>query len=131
VTRRLKGTHLEGVWEFPGGKCEPGESLGECLARELAEELGIHAVVGREVFATSHAYEDRTIELHFMACTSDEDPTPLLGQEMRWVTRAELAGLEFPPADAELIQRLVRFPSLSGVACNAPTTPTDTDTRTD
>jgi mutator protein MutT len=107
VTKRPKGTHLEGIWEFPGGKCDPGETLAECLAREILEELGIIVVVGREVFTTSHAYDDRIVELHFMACTSDANPQPQMGQAMRWVTRAELAKLEFPPADAELIQWLI------------------------
>ena len=106
VTRRQAGTHLAGVWEFPGGKCEPGERLTDCMARELDEELGVRAVVGDEVFATSHAYADRVVELHFLACTIEGEPEARLGQEMRWVTRAELRGLEFPPADAELIQRI-------------------------
>jgi mutator protein MutT len=106
ITRRLKGTHLEGVWEFPGGKCEPGETLEACLGRELFEELGITAVIGRELLTTSHAYDDRVVELHFLTCTSDDEPKPLLNQEMRWAARNELAGLEFPPADAELIQWL-------------------------
>ena len=108
VTRRHPGTHLEGVWEFPGGKCEPGETLAQCLARELEEELGIAATIGPEVFTTSHAYDDRVVELHFMACASDDEPKPLLGQEMQWVARAQLQALEFPPADAELIARLMR-----------------------
>jgi 8-oxo-dGTP diphosphatase len=107
VTRRQAGTHLAGVWEFPGGKCEAGETLAEGMARELDEELGVRAVVGDEVFTTSHAYADRVVELHFLACIIDGEPEARLGQEMRWVTRAELRGLEFPPADAELIQRLV------------------------
>lgn len=106
VTRRLKGTHLEGVWEFPGGKCEAGETFPECLARELREELGIAALIGDEVFATAHEYADRIVELHFLACTTADEPSPRLGQEMRWVARDELRDLEFPPADAELIQLL-------------------------
>lgn len=106
VTRRPRGVHLEGAWEFPGGKCEAGETLAACLARELMEELGIDAVVGDEVFTTSHDYGDRTVELHFLRCRWEGDPSPLLSQEMRWVTRDELSSLEFPPADAALIERL-------------------------
>ena len=107
VTRRNRGTHLEGLWEFPGGKCEPGESLPECLARELREELGVEARVGDEIFTVTHDYPDRRIELHFLACALLGAPVAVLGQEMRWVTRAELRSLQFPPADDELIVRLI------------------------
>jgi 8-oxo-dGTP diphosphatase len=106
VTRRLKGVHLEGLWEFPGGKIEPGESLADGLQRELNEELGIEVAIGEEVFTVTHDYEDRSVELHFLACTFLNAPVPLLGQEMRWVPRNELRSLEFPPADAELIRIL-------------------------
>jgi mutator protein MutT len=106
LTRRQRGVHLEGLWEFPGGKCEPGESLADCLARELREELALDAVVGHEVFTTSHDYSDRRVELHFLRCAADGAPIPQLGQELRWARRADLASLEFPPADAELIAML-------------------------
>ncbi len=108
VTRRQRGVHLEGFWEFPGGKCEPGEHLDVCLARELQEELNVTAIVGVEVLLTTHDYDDRRIELHFIRCDISGDPTPLQGQEMRWVSRDELRGLPFPPADAELIRLLIR-----------------------
>jgi 8-oxo-dGTP diphosphatase len=108
VTRRQKGTHLEGCWEFPGGKCDAGESLTACLARELREELDVDARVGDEVFSTTHAYPDRSLELHFFSCDLYGEPRPQIGQEMRWVRRDELTTLEFPPADAELIRILTK-----------------------
>jgi 8-oxo-dGTP diphosphatase len=106
VTRRLEGTHLAGTWEFPGGKCDDGESLSDCLAREIREELGVACAVGAEICRVAHAYPERRVVLHFFACTIAGEPSPLLGQEMRWVSRDQLAELEFPPADAELIRRL-------------------------
>ena len=106
VTRRTKGTHLEGVWEFPGGKCDPGETLAACMARELDEELGVRTVVGEEVFWTAHEYSDRIVELHFLRCAIEGTPEARLGQEMQWIAREALHTLEFPPADAELIQIL-------------------------
>jgi 8-oxo-dGTP diphosphatase len=106
LTRRLKGTHLEGLWEFPGGKCEPGESLEACLRREIHEELGVNAQVKHLLLSTEHAYETRHVELHFFACDLDADPHPRLGQEIRWAARTELRALNFPPADAELIELL-------------------------
>jgi mutator protein MutT len=108
VTRRHKGTHLEGYWEFPGGKCEAGETLVQCLERELMEELGATVAVGEEIVAVRHDYPDRRVELHFLACRLLNAPVPLLGQEMRWVPREELRSLPFPPADDELIALLQR-----------------------
>ena len=108
VTRRQKGAHLEGFWEFPGGKCDQDETLKECLARELFEELDVPSRVGAEIFTTTHAYPERSVELHFFRCEMLGEPRPALGQEMRWVHRDELAALEFPPADAELITILMR-----------------------
>ncbi len=107
VTRRQRGVHLEGFWEFPGGKCEAGETLAACLARELREELAVDARIGEEVYAVTHDYADRAVELHFLRCELVGDPAPQLGQEMRWVTRAEMAALSFPPADEELIRTIV------------------------
>ena len=108
VTCRQKGVHLEGLWEFPGGKCDRDESLKDCLARELLEELDVATRIGDELFTTTHAYPDRSVELHFFRCELLGEPRPQLGQEMRWVTREELAALEFPPADGELIAILTR-----------------------
>ena len=102
VTRRQPGVHLEGYWEFPGGKCEPGESLAACLAREMREELGTAIAVGAEIFTVAHDYPDRRVELHFLACHLLSEPQPCLGQEMRWVAREDLAALRFPPADDAL-----------------------------
>ena len=107
LTRRQRGVHLEGYWEFPGGKCEPGETPTACLVREIREELGVEAAVGNELLATTDAYADRRVELHFLRCDVGGSPAPQLGQEMQWVARDELATLEFPPADAELIRMLI------------------------
>ena len=107
LTRRLKGTHLEGTWEFPGGKCEPRETPAACLAREIREELGSGVVVGELMLVTRHAYPERTVELHFYEARLIDEPSPQIGQEMRWARREELETLEFPEADAELIRMLV------------------------
>jgi 8-oxo-dGTP diphosphatase len=106
VTRRLDGTHLAGLWEFPGGKIANGESHRQGLAREIREELGADVEVGALVFETTHDYADRTVSLHFYRCTLRGAPRPVLGQQMQWVPRASLRSLEFPPADAELIGSL-------------------------
>ena len=106
VTRRPHGVHLEGYWEFPGGKCEEGETHAASLSREIAEELDAEIDIGPEVFSIAHTYPDRIVELHFFACALIGVARPVLGQEMRWVSREELRQLPFPPADEELIRRL-------------------------
>jgi 8-oxo-dGTP diphosphatase len=108
VTRRQQGVHLAGFWEFPGGKCEPGETHAACLARELREELAVDARIGAELLTTTHRYPERSVELHFLSCELLGDPAPQQGQEMRWVARGELSDLAFPPADVELIRHLRR-----------------------
>jgi 8-oxo-dGTP diphosphatase len=107
LTRRLDGTHLAGHWEFPGGKVHAGETLQECLAREIREELDAEIAVGDEILATVHDYPERSIELRFFRCTLRSEPKPILGQEMRWVPLGELASIQLPPADDELVRLLV------------------------
>jgi 8-oxo-dGTP diphosphatase len=106
LTRRQRGVHLEGMWEFPGGKVHAGESHEDALRRELREELDVDVEMRDCAFEVTHAYDDRTITLHFYRCVLHGAPRPLLGQEMRWVPRAELPSLDFPPADVELIRLL-------------------------
>jgi 8-oxo-dGTP diphosphatase len=108
LSRRLEGTHLAGLWEFPGGKCEPVESHEACLSRELAEELGVDATIGDEIIASDHAYPERTVRLHFRRCAIAGEPRPLLGQELRWVARDELTTVELPPADRVLVEVLTK-----------------------
>jgi 8-oxo-dGTP diphosphatase len=106
VTRRLRGTHLEGFWEFPGGKIDVGETHEVALRREIREELGAEVQVAGLILSTTHSYTERTVLLHFYRCTLLSEARPLLGQEMRWVDGAGLAGMKFPPADGELVKQL-------------------------
>jgi 8-oxo-dGTP diphosphatase len=108
VTRRQDGVHLAGMWEFPGGKIDPGETHAAALQRELREELDTDVDVGELVFDVTHEYPDRAVALYFYRCTLLGAPRPLLGQEMRWVARGELSSLGFPPADEELITLLMK-----------------------
>jgi 8-oxo-dGTP diphosphatase len=106
ITRRQSGVHLEGHWEFPGGKCNDGETIESCLVRELREELNVEASVAGELLTTTHDYGDRRVELHFLRCVIRGTPEPQQGQAMQWAARRDLRGLAFPPADAELIRML-------------------------
>ena len=107
VAQRVAGSHLAGYWEFPGGKLEPSENHRQCLEREMKEELDATVEVGPILHSTSFAYPERTVELHFYNCVLTNEPTPLLGQQLRWVSRPQLETLQFPPADLELVRLLV------------------------
>ena len=107
VARRLAGTHLAGYWEFPGGKVHDGETHSDALQREISEELNAGILNARRILQTAHAYAERTVELHFYRCDLTAEPQPVLGQELRWISREEFGGMEFPPADSELIDGLV------------------------
>jgi 8-oxo-dGTP diphosphatase len=107
VTLRQSGTHLEGHWEFPGGKVHAHETHREALRRELFEELDIVADVGELLHTVRHSYPDKTVELYFYRCSFDGVAKPMMGQQMQWVARERLASLPFPEADRDLLARLV------------------------
>lgn len=107
LTLRPDGTHLSGHWEFPGGKVHHTETHVEALRREIFEELDAVADVGELVHTVTHAYPEKTVELFFYRCGLQGEPKPMLGQQMRWVHRIELASLPFPDADRDLIRRLI------------------------
>jgi mutator protein MutT len=106
LTLRQAGTHLADHWEFPGGKVDPRETHAEALRRELHEELDVVAEVGARMHTVTHAYPERTVELHFYRCSCAGEPKPMIGQGIRWVPRAELSRLPFPEADRDLVRIL-------------------------
>ena len=95
------------LWEFVGGKVEPGETPEEALIRECREELDI-TVVPRDVFLTViHEYPDLTVKLTlFNASIAEGTPKALEHNDIRWITVAEIDALEFCPADEEIIKKL-------------------------
>ncbi len=107
IAQRRQGDHLGGLWEFPGGKIEPGETPESCLRRELEEELGVQVAVGPLVAEVSHDYPGRRVHLRFHRCRLLEgEPAPLLCQAIAWIAPCDLERFEFPAADAALIARL-------------------------
>jgi mutator protein MutT len=107
ITQRRTGDHLGGLWEFPGGKVEPGETFEHCLARELREELGIEISVGEEIEDITHSYPEKTVRLKFFRSRLiSGEARPIHCHALQWVRRGELNLYQFPEADAQLLKRL-------------------------
>lgn len=97
-----------GKWEFMGGKVDPGETPEEALVRECREELDFEIDIDRVLDSVVHDYPEKTIRLTLLSCSPKAGSVPraLEHQQIRWVTRGEMDGLDFAAADRELIVRL-------------------------
>ena len=108
LARRTEGRDLAGLWEFPGGKVEPGESPEDALVRELREELGISAAVGASVIRVQMAYPDKQLLLDVREAAFSGHPRGLEGQALAWVPLHKLADYPMPPADVPVVEELLR-----------------------
>jgi 8-oxo-dGTP diphosphatase len=109
LTRRMEGAHLEGYWEFPGGKLEQGEGPEEALVRECHEECGIGVEVDDIVDVTFHSYPGKDVLLLFYDCRLVSGEVQHLGvAEHVWCTPAELDDHPLPPADQKVVGKLKR-----------------------
>jgi mutator protein MutT len=107
IARRRPDVHLGGLWEFPGGKQDSGESSEECLKRELLEELGIEVEVNELVETIEHDYPEKSVRLKFFRCAwLRNEPRAIGCEDFAWVGRPQLSSYSFPPADAQLLQKL-------------------------
>ncbi len=111
LSQRKKGAHLEGLWEFPGGKVEPGEDPRDALVRELDEELGICVTVGDIVEATFHRYEEagRSVLLLFYEVSrtpGSSEPSARDVADLAWVGPEGLLPERFPPADIDVLAKV-------------------------
>jgi 8-oxo-dGTP diphosphatase len=108
LTQRLPGKHLAGLWEFPGGKREIGETWETCLARELREELGIESWIERSYAEVKYSYPERTVHLRFYLCRITEGEPRAAGcAALAWVDRQSLTQYSLPPADQALVERIL------------------------
>lgn len=107
IDRRRQEGLLGGLWEFPGGKVEPGETVEACIQREILEELGIEIAVGDRLVIVEHTYSHFRVTLNVHHCRHlSGDPQPLECDEIRWVTLGELDTYAFPKANVRIIEAL-------------------------
>jgi 8-oxo-dGTP diphosphatase len=107
AARRKSGSHLEGHWEFPGGKLEPDESPEDCLVRELVEEIGVRVRPRGILEVVFHRYREKSVLLLFYRCDLLEgEPQPIDCDEVRWVALQDLPSLDWAPADVPFVRRL-------------------------
>jgi len=107
IAQRPAGKHMEGWWEFPGGKVGPDESDVQALIRELREELGVDAEPGAEIMTLTHDYPDRVVDLVlFRATVLRGEPRGLDGQQLKWVDCSALAAERLLEADRPFIAAL-------------------------
>ncbi|MCH8486071.1 MAG: A/G-specific adenine glycosylase [Candidatus Cyclonatronum sp.] len=109
IALRPEDKMLGGLWEFPGGKVEEGESRKEALIRELKEELGVEVMPGLRLCEVKHAYTHFKITLNAWICrikTGEPGPRPKASKELRWITRAELTEYPFPKANRKVTEAL-------------------------
>jgi 8-oxo-dGTP diphosphatase len=108
IARRPADRHLGGLWEFPGGKRQPGETPEAALVREVREELDAAVTVGPLLEDVEWAYPGKTVRLRFYRCALEGEPRAVEGQELAWVAPPDLDRYPFPPADLVLLTRLRR-----------------------
>ena len=112
IDQRLNEGLLGGLWEFPGGKQEPGEAIVQTIARELQEELAIEVAVGEELISLDHAYSHKKLRFVVHLCQWQKgEPQPLASQQVRWVRPESLADYPFPAANARIIAALLEHVS--------------------
>ncbi|MEL6138661.1 MAG: A/G-specific adenine glycosylase [Cyanobacteria bacterium J06628_6] len=107
IDRRKQEGLLGGLWEFPGGKVEPGETLEACVQREIKEELDVEIEVQSQLMTVEHAYTHFRVTLNVFNCLHlSGEPKPLECDEIRWVTLAEIDQYPFPKANGQIIEAI-------------------------
>jgi 8-oxo-dGTP diphosphatase len=107
IDRRKAAGEMGGLWEFPGGKIEPGETIEECIEREIREELDIEIAVGDRLTTITHDYKAFKVTLHVYLCQYlSGKPQPIECEEIHWVDASLMNQYQFPQANAKIINLL-------------------------
>ena len=108
IAQRKAGSYYGGWWEFPGGKIEPGETMEECLVREVREELAVEIRPRKLIRKTPHTYPEREVMLHFYLCDFiSGTPARIECDDFRWIEPKEFTAFQMLPADKDIIQDLM------------------------
>ncbi|RUR46237.1 (deoxy)nucleoside triphosphate pyrophosphohydrolase [Vreelandella populi] len=108
LTRRAPNQQLEGYWEFPGGKVEPGETVQQCIEREIKEELNLACVADRVFMESVYEYEGGAINLIGVLVTVSGEPELLVHDRLTWVPLDDLLTFKLAPADIPIAKELLR-----------------------
>lgn len=109
ISQRNKNDSFGSLWEFPGGKKNSNETFEQCVVRETKEELGVDICVDKKFAEIRREYKERIIWLNFYLCSYvGGEPKPLDCQDVRWADVTELKNFNFPPANEQIIDDLVR-----------------------
>jgi 8-oxo-dGTP diphosphatase len=123
LCQRQDGPHLPLLWEFPGGKVDPGESPAQALARELCEELGVLSRIGPRIHEVRHTYPEKKVWIRFYAAAIAGAPQPHIHRQVRWVDVEDLGSYEVPPPNAQVVRQILLGGINSIPSVRAPSVP--------
>lgn len=106
LCQRHDGSHLPLMWEFPGGKVDPGESPQSALKRELTEELDVDAEIGSQVADVEHHYSEKSVRIRFFLANITDEPRAIVHRAVRWVPLDTISDYKVPPAN-ESVMRMI------------------------
>jgi mutator protein MutT len=116
IDRRKIGGTMGGLWEFPGGKIEPGETVEQCLVREIWEELAIEITVGDHLISIDHTYPTFDLTLFVYHCQHISGvPQPIESEEIRWVNVDDLGKYQYPAANHQIIKAIQSDPAVGRI----------------